>query len=168
MVRAAVIALAVIGCARSAGPDRPAPPPAHPAGGRLGADDPAALVAAMHRYDQLVRAMDSHGLAGLFVADGVIANAGQVIATGPAGIEAFLRSFDGKVRVEATGSTVEHARIEGDRGWIDGRYAQDARLLAEGKLLHVSGRFTGEWVRAGGAWRVRRLETTPDPPPANP
>ena len=160
MVRAAVIALVGIGCARSAGPARPADRP--------GADDPAALVVAMHRYDELVRAMDSHALAGLFVADGVIANAGQVIATGPAGIEAFLRSFDGKVRVEATASTVEHARIDGDRGFIDGRYAQDARLLPEGKLLHVSGRFTGEWVRDGGAWRVRRLETTPDPPPAQP
>jgi len=167
MVHAAVIALVVIGCARSAGPERPAGPP----GGHPGADDPAALVAAMRRYDELVRAMDSHALAGLFVADGVIANAGQVIATGPAGIEAFLRSFDGKVRVEATGSTVEHARIEGDRGWIDGRYAQDAqdaRLVAEARLLHVSGRFTGEWVRAGGEWRVRRLETTPDPPPPGP
>jgi ketosteroid isomerase-like protein len=159
MVRAAVIALAVIGCARPAGPDRPADRP----GGHPGADDPAALVAAMHRYDELVRTMDSHALAGLFVADGVIANAGQVIATGPAGIEAFLRSFDGKVRVEATGSTVEHARIDGDRGFIDGRYAQDARLLPEGKLLHVSGRFTGEWVRESGVWRIRRLETTPDP-----
>jgi hypothetical protein len=127
MARAAVIALAVIGCARSAGPGRADPPGGHP-----GADDPAALVAAMHHYDELVRAMDSHALAG---------------------IEAFLRSFDGKVRVEATGSTVEHARIEGDRGWIDGRYAQDARLVAEDRLLHVSGRFTGEWVRAGGAWR---------------
>src|SRR5215468_408822 len=157
MVRAAVIALAVIGCARSAGPGRPSDRTGSP-------DDPAALVAAMHRYDELVQAMDSHALAGLFVANGVIANAGQVIATGPAQIEAFLRSFDGKVRVEATGSTVEHARIEGDRGWIDGRYAQDARLLPEGKLLHVSGRFTGEWVRDGGEWRVRRLETTPDPP----
>jgi ketosteroid isomerase-like protein len=163
MARAAVIALAVIACARSAGPGRADPPGGHP-----GADDPAALVAAMHHYDELVRAMDSHALAGLFVTDGVIANAGQVIATGPAGIEAFLRSFDGKVRVEATGSTVEHARIEGDRGWIDGRYAQDARLVAEDRLLHVSGRFTGEWVRAGGAWRVRRLETTPDPPPPGP
>jgi len=156
MVRAAVIALIVIGCARSAGPDRPADRP--------GTDDPAALVAAMHHYDELVRAMDSHALAGLFAPDGVIANAGQVIATGPAGIEAFLRSFDGKVRVEATASTVEHARIAGDRGFIDGRYAQDARLLPEVKLLHVSGRFTGDWVREAGVWRVRRLETTPDPP----
>jgi hypothetical protein len=29
-------------------------------------------------------------------------------------------------------------------------------------------RFTGEWIREGGVWRVRRLETTPDPPRPNP
>jgi hypothetical protein len=103
MLRTAVIVLATIGCARSAAPDRPSDRAGGPPGGT---GDPAALVVAMHRYDELVQAMDSHALAGLFVADGVIANAGQVIAAGPAGIGAFLRSFDGKVRVEATGSTV--------------------------------------------------------------
>lgn len=158
-MRAAFVVLVLAGCAHAAAPDRRADEPS-------AADNPAALVAAMHRYDELVHTMDSQALAAMFAADGQIANAGQVIATGPAPIEAFLRSFEGKVRVEATRSTVEHARIDGDHGWIDGHYAQDARLLPDGKLLHVSGRFTGEWIRApGGPWRIRRLETTPDPPP---
>lgn len=162
------VALAVV-VAMSCKPAETAPPVAArpPLVAARPLDDRAQLVAGMHRYDELVQAMDSRALADMFTADGSIANAGEVIATGPAAIARFLASFEGKVRVEATGSTIEHVRIDGDRGFIDGHYAQDARLLADDKVVHVSGKLTGEWAReAGGAWRIRKLETTPDPPSA--
>jgi ketosteroid isomerase-like protein len=142
---------AAVGCAAAG---KPAPT----------VDDRAALVAAMHSYDERIRAMDGPGLAALFTADGAIVNQGQTVAQTPAAIAAFLGGFVGKVRVEATASTVEHVRIEGDQGFLDGRYAQDVQLIAEGKPLHVGGRFAGQWRRDGGAWRLARMETTPDAP----
>jgi len=156
MVRSAWAVLLIIAGCGGAGASEPAP--------RRADDDRAALIAAMHRYDELARAIDGHGLADMFTADGSLVNAGQTIATTPPEIEKFLASFVGRVRVEATASTVEQVRIEGDRAYLEGHFAQDAVMLGDDTRVHASGKFTGEWVRAGGTWRIHKLETTPDAP----
>jgi len=126
-------------------------------------DPKAELVAAMHHYDELVGAMDSKAITGLFTSDGSIANGGQVMATTPADIFGFLASFEGKVRIEATASTVEHVRLDGTHGFVDGTFAQTARIVATDKVVKVSGRFDAEWIREAAGWRLRKMQTTPTP-----
>jgi hypothetical protein len=146
-VKILAVALALVVACKKAEP----PPP-----------DRDPIVAMMARYDELILAMDSAAIARLFTADGAIVNAGKVMATGPAEVAGFLATFDGKIKVEKTRSTIDESTVTEPTARVGGTYAQTARVVESGRALSVSGRFTAELVRDESGWRFRRLETMPE------
>jgi quinol monooxygenase YgiN/ketosteroid isomerase-like protein len=121
--------------------------------------------AAMRRYDQLALAMNAEGIAAMFTSDGELIDAGRTVARTPASILAFLKSFDGKVRVEENASSIESITVAGATAILTGTYQQKALLLADKREIRVQGKFEAEWIRqADGQWLIRRLSTQSTPP----
>jgi len=128
-----------------------------------GASPEKEVRAALAHYATLVRTMDHAGIAAMFAADGEIVNPGQAPVRGPVAIEAFLRQFDA---YKVLSETMHPARttVSGERATQTGTYRQRVRV-PDGRVMDVSGGFEADWIRdAGGAWRIRRLATTPSAP----
>jgi len=116
--------------------------------------------AALAHYAKLVRKMDHAGIAAMFAPDGEIVNPGQDPIRGPAAIEAFLKQFSSYKVVSET-LTAATTRVMGAQATQSGTYHQRVRA-PDGKMLEVSGGFDAEWIRdAAGAWRIKRMSTTP-------
>jgi SnoaL-like protein len=126
------------------------------------ASDKEQLTAEMRHYDELVRNMATQGLAELFTTDGTIENGGKVMATGPIDIVRFLSTFDGKVKVETTTSTVETVHVAGDTANVEGHYSQTVRVLATNQVQSVAGTYHAEWSRQPTGWRIHHMRTTPN------
>lgn len=126
------------------------------------ASDKEQLTAEMRHYDELVRTMATKGIAELFTPDGTIENGGKVMATGPVDIARFLGTFDGKVKVESTNSTVETVHVSGDTATVEGHYSQTVRVLANDQVQSIAGTYHAEWSRQGTGWRIHHMRTTPN------
>jgi ketosteroid isomerase-like protein len=112
--------------------------------------------AAMRRYDQLALAMNAEGVAAMFTSDGELIDAGKIVARTPASIRAFLKSFDGKVRVEENASSIELVTVTGVTAILTGTYQQKALLLADKREIRVQGKFEAEWSRQpDGQWLIQ-------------
>jgi len=113
-------------------------------------------LAAAARYDQLALAMNAEGTAAMFTSDGEMIDAGKTIARTHASIRAFLKSFDGKVRVEENASSIELVTVTGVTAIMTGAYQQKALLLADKREIRVQGKFEAEWSRQpDGQWLIR-------------
>ncbi len=120
--------------------------------------------AAMRRYDQLALAMNAEGIAAMFTSDGELIDAGKTVARTPASILAFLKSFDGKVRVEENASSIESVTVTGSTAIMTGTYQQKAQLLPDKREIRVQGRFEAEWIRQpDGQWLIRRMSAQSAP-----
>ena len=143
-----LVAAVVVGCKSDNGPSP--------------ASDKEQLTAEMRHYDELVRTMATTGIAELFTSDGTIENGSKVMATGPVEIVRFLGTFEGKVKVESTTSTVETVHVSGDTANVEGHYSQTVRVLATNQVQSVVGTYHAEWTRQGTAWRLHHMRTTPN------
>src|SRR5262249_51943348 len=116
---------------------------------------------AVAAYDSAVRRMDSDAIAAMYTADGEMWNAGQRICEGPDAIRAFLKSFEGHVKVETHETTIESVELAGDRAVVVATYHQRSRLLdGASDVAEVRGRIRFEWVRTDAThWRLKRAET---------
>ncbi len=123
------------------------------------ASDKDQLIAATRTYDDLVHAMNSAAIAQLFTPDGTIENGGKLMATGPVEIARFLGTFEGKVKVDSTATTVESVHIDGDKALVDGHYEQTVHEIASNQVISVAGTYKAEWVRDGSAWRIHHMRT---------
>lgn len=115
------------------------------------------LQAALARYEQLVLSMDHAGIASLFVEDGEVDNDGQRPITGPAAIDAFLRTFSAykvlRYEIVATRTTInDPAAVQ------TGSFHQRVRL-PDGRVVDVFGKFKVEWVWTPQGWRIWRMGT---------
>lgn len=148
--RTFIAVLALIACAACGSRSKVASTPAAPE---------QEVRAALAHYVDLVRAMDSAGIAAMFAADGEIVNPGQAPVHGPAAIEAFLKQFESYKVLDET-MTAATTTVTGVRATQSGTYKQTVRT-PDGNTLNVSGGFDAEWIRDRGAWRLRRLATAP-------
>jgi uncharacterized protein (TIGR02246 family) len=125
--------------------------------------DDAQVRDAVRRYDAAVLAMDADAIAAFYLPDGEMWDSGKLARKGPEAIRAFLKSFDGQVRVESQKTTIDHLAWQGARAIVETTYRQAARLLSTNTLVDAHGRIRFTWVRdEAGRWRIARAETTPD------
>ncbi|HVR38544.1 MAG TPA: DUF4440 domain-containing protein [Thermoanaerobaculia bacterium] len=125
-------------------------------------DDDWQLRNAVRQYDDYVHAMDAAHIADMFVEDGEVAHAGQVLAHGRAGIRTFLESFNGVVRVEENDMTIETVTVHNDTATVTGTYKQASAVLESGEVLRVRGKFESQWAKQpDGRWLMKRMETKP-------
>jgi uncharacterized protein (TIGR02246 family) len=125
--------------------------------------DEAQVRDAVRRYDAAVLAMDADVIAAFYLPDGEMWDGGKLARKGPEAIRAFLKSFDGQVRVESQKTTIDRLAWQGVRAIVDTTYRQAARLLSTNTLVDAHGRIRFTWVRdPAGRWRLLRAETTPD------
>jgi uncharacterized protein (TIGR02246 family) len=118
--------------------------------------------AAMQKYSDAVRAMNSDAIAAFYTPDGEAWDRGKLNARGPDAIRTFLKSFDGVVRVDSYQTTITSVTIQGEEATITGTYEQTYTLLADGRSGTARGTYTAEWVRQpDGAWLVQRMTTAP-------
>jgi ketosteroid isomerase-like protein len=154
------LALALAGC-RSAS----APPQGARGDTRASAPSPSARAkvdAALERYADLLRRMDSAGIAALFAPEGEIENPGADPIRGPAAILAFLETFK-DFHVESYDLDLQSTVVNGRSATQSGTYRQRVRVPA-GAVIEVHGRFTAEWVEVSeGQWRILRMGTESTP-----
>lgn len=118
------------------------------------------VVAAMHRYDQLILKKDADSIALLYSPEGELVDA----AKGRDAIRNFLKSF-GDVRVLSNRSTTDTVTVTGDTARLTGMYSQVV-VLNDGDTLHLLGSYQARWVYLPKeGWRIDRMETTPVPNP---
>jgi ketosteroid isomerase-like protein len=128
-------------------------------------DEEEQLKAAMGRYERFTLAMNAEGIAAMFAPDGELINDGKTIARTPDSIRAFLKSFDGKVRVEENLNSIESITVTGATAVLTGTYRQKALLLPDKREIRVQGKFEVEWTRQpDGQWLIRRMGTQSTPP----
>jgi uncharacterized protein (TIGR02246 family) len=113
-------------------------------------------------YNDAVRRMDANALASMYTSDGEMWNAGQRVCQGQDAIRTFLKSFDGRVRIESQETTIGTIDLTGTGATVVATYRQRARMLDIGDLVEARGRIRFELVRADAThWRIKRAETTP-------
>jgi len=130
------------------------------------ADDHAAAERAVRdaikKYDAATLAMDADTIAAFFRPDGELWTNGTLTKKGPDAIRAFLKSFDGQVRVKSQETTIDHFTWKGDRAIAEGTFHQVAHVIATGADVEARGHISFEWVRdARGAWKIVKAGTTP-------
>ena len=124
----------------------------------------AAVEAALQHYADLLRAMDSHGIARSFTDDGEVVNPGQTPVRGPEAIEKFIRQFDAYHVLEYE-IHAEKTTVSGQTASQSGRFRQRV-TTPEGRTLDVRGSFQADWIRgSGGVWRIRRMSTAAEDTP---
>jgi ketosteroid isomerase-like protein len=125
-----------------------------------GSGDEELVKAAMRRYSQYVKDMNSEGIAALFTSDGELIDAGKLIAQSPASIRKFLGSFEGAVRVEENINTIDSVTVTGATAVLVGTYRQKVLMLADNRPVQVQGKFEVEWSRQpDGQWLIHRMRT---------
>ena len=120
---------------------------------------------AMRAYDRMVLAMDSNAIANLYVPGGEARHDGALIAQGPDAIRTFLATFDGKVKVESTQSTIESITTDHSTAIASGAFHQRVHTLPDQKVIEVSGRFEAQWVLLDDhRWHLKTMSTFSPPP----
>lgn len=114
---------------------------------------------ALLRYEDLVRAQNSKGIAQLFTPTGKLEHVGQVPISGRENIEAFLNSFANyKVlshEMQLSSSTASSSRVS-----QSGTYIQHVRT-PEGKEITAKGWFLLDWHRQpDGIWLMDSARTS--------
>ena len=105
--------------------------------------------------------MNADAVAAFYLPDGEMWDEGTLARKGPDAIRAFLKSFDGQVRVESQQTTIDRIDWQGGRAIVRTTYQQGARLLATQARVDAHGHIRFEWVKdRGGTWRIARAETT--------
>ena len=83
-----------------------------------------------------------------------------MIATrGPLAIRTLLESFAAYHVLEES-MVPDSVRIAGDQAFHGGAFRQLVRL-PDGNVVIAHGRYASDWVKLGGAWRIRRMATGP-------
>lgn len=98
---------------------------------------------AMQQYDNYVLHGDAKGIAGMFTADGELAEPGGLSIKGKDNIEKFLSQFDG-IKVQEQKSTTDSIRRFGDTAFQYGKYYQRATINNTTAELH--GAFRANWI----------------------
>ena len=108
--------------------------------------------AAMKQYDSLLKTMDAHAIANMFVPDGELGN----VAKGRDSIEKFLSQFK-DVKVLSQQSTSNYLMVDQDTAVQKGNYTQvDVRGT---DTLRIHGEYTGSWLwMRGEGWRIKRMD----------
>lgn len=118
---------------------------------------------ALRRYDAAVLAMNADAIAAFYLPDGEMWDNGKLVRKGPEAVRAFLKTFDGQVRVESQQTTIDRISWQGSRAIVETSYQQQDRVLATNAVIKVHGHIRFEWVRdEAGHWRVARAETKAD------
>jgi uncharacterized protein (TIGR02246 family) len=116
---------------------------------------------ALERYAHSLLAMDARAIAATYTADGEGLTPGAPTLRGPAAIEAHLATFSAYHVLEAT-MVPDSTSVAGQTAQQQGTWSQRV-TLPSGETVHVHGRFTADWLRVDGAWKLKRLETIPEP-----
>jgi uncharacterized protein (TIGR02246 family) len=117
--------------------------------------------AATARYAAQIAAMDSGAIAASFTADGEMAVAGQPTVRGPEAIRKHLEGFSAYHVLSET-LTADAVQVDGATARVSGRFHQTVRV-PDGKVVEARGSYRADWARGeDGAWRIRRMTTTPD------
>jgi ketosteroid isomerase-like protein len=125
-----------------------------------GTSDQAAVDAGLHRYSELVLAMDHAGIAALFAPEGEIVNRGAPAIHGRSAIDSFLVRFSG-YRVLENHTIPAATSVLGDSAVQVGAYEQRVRT-PQGDTLVASGSFRAVWQRSPtGGWLILRMSTAP-------
>jgi len=119
---------------------------------------------ALVRYQSLMRAQDSAGIAQMFVLGGRIEHVGQEPIVGREKIQAFLNSFaqykvlSHEMNLASTAYTPCHAKQAGT-------YVQHVRA-PDGQEITASGWFLFQWEeQADGLWLLESAQTSSSPIP---
>jgi uncharacterized protein (TIGR02246 family) len=129
---------------------------------RPSASPESAVRARIVEYDRYVLAMDAESIARMFTESGEMWNNGALVKRGPDAIQAYLRSFNGKFRVESQQTTVNRVVVAADRVTVFGSYHQTARVLSDGSVTTADGAVQSIWVPCEeSSWCIKRVETTP-------
>jgi uncharacterized protein (TIGR02246 family) len=116
---------------------------------------------ALQRYARSLKAMDAKAIAAAYTADGEGLTPGAPTLRGPSEIEAHLATFSAYHVLEAemlAGAT----SVAGQTAHQQGTWSQRV-TLPSGETVQAHGRFSADWRRVSGAWKLARLETTPEP-----
>jgi uncharacterized protein (TIGR02246 family) len=117
--------------------------------------------AATETYAARIAAMESGAIAASFTADGEMAVEGQPPVRGPEAIKKHLEGFSA-YHVQSEMLTADAVQVDGATARVSGRFRQTVRV-PDGKVVEARGSYRALWVRgADGAWRIRRMTTTPD------
>jgi len=142
-MKAALVALALLGCASS-----PTPTPTREAG----------VVAALAAYRQSVLDMNVEASVALMETDISLSHGDQPELVGRDKVEAMLRGFAG-YKVTAYTLAADSTNATGDSAQQHGHWAQDV-TAPDGKAMHVAGTFDATWHHdADGAWRIAKMHT---------
>jgi uncharacterized protein (TIGR02246 family) len=126
------------------------------------ASDERQIRETLGRYDAALLAMNADAIAALYLPEGEMWDQGRLSRKGPEAIRAFLKSFDGQVKVESQQTTIDRIGWQGARAIVDTTYRQGARILATQALVDAHGHIRFEWLKDGtGAWRIARADSTP-------
>jgi ketosteroid isomerase-like protein len=114
----------------------------------------------LQRYSALVLAMDSAGLARMYMPDGELVNPRRPAVKGREAIQKFLEDYS-DYKVLSNEDVATSTMIDGDTAEQVGTYHQKVRA-PNGKVFETSGRLEIEWQHTGpGEWLIVQLETFP-------
>lgn len=112
---------------------------------------------AMQQYDNYILHSDAKGIAGMFTADGELAEPGGLSIKSKDSIEKFLSQFDG-IKVEAQKSTTDSIRRFGDTAFQYGKYYQ--RAIVNNTTAEIHGAFLANWVvQPNGKLLLKKMST---------
>ena len=97
---------------------------------------------------------DANGIADIYTKDGIFTDR----ARGRDSIRAFIERSK-HIRVLDHASTTLNIHIEDGNATQDGVYNQVA--VINGDTIKTEGKFTTEWTKEEGRWRIRKLTTRP-------
>jgi ketosteroid isomerase-like protein len=116
--------------------------------------------ARLHRYEELMLAMDIPGLTAMFAPEGEMVNPKRPPVHGRDAISRFLNEY-ADFKVLANVDTPTSTLIDGDTAEQIGTYRQKVRS-PEGKEFETSGRLEIEWARSpSGEWLIVQMATFP-------
>lgn len=148
---------ASIGCAHSssAAPD-------------IAADQAKLQADALIWFDHYAKA-DGDGMANLYAEDALLMPPGAAAVTGRAAIKAFLGEDAAKSKaagISLKNVSVTGSGIDGDTGWISGKYAvldSSGATIDSGSYLSVHRRSNGAWPYIRDIWNSDRAPAPPAP-----
>lgn len=114
----------------------------------------AEIEKASNNYDELIEKSDANGIADIYTKDGIFTDR----AKGRDSIRAFIERSK-HIQVLEHASTTLNIHIEDGNATQEGVYNQTAVIM--GDTVKTEGKFTTEWTREEGRWRIRKLTTRP-------
>lgn len=120
------------------------------------------VAAALSRYERLLRAQDSSGIAHLFIRGGRLEHAGQDPIIGRENIRAFLNSF-ARYKVLSHDMNVDSSTFTPCHASQSGTYWQHVRA-PDGQEITAHGWFLLQWAeQADGRWLIESALTSSAP-----